>query len=231
MFFEDFPDEIFLMICSYLRRWDILKSFNDLNSRLNQTIYDYRTHLDCRQLNLREFHYLCQLIRTSLSRQIRSIILSNSPPSVRQLSLFRQQIEPIEEILSNLECLTLLDHHDDELDLYFPLISSFKYLKELKICFSKHQNERILANFCPQIFSENFLYFDHLPKRRKYDLILLEKFTLTGTGHLKLLPLSNRMITHLTIELDSSDDLIQIFLGLTSLQYLNVNMKQFSSDK
>lgn len=231
MTLEEFPDEILLIICSYLRPWEILRSFYGLNTRLNCTINDYRKHLDCRQLNLREFDFLCQLIRTNFSREIRSIILSNSPPAVRQLSLFRQQIEPFEQILSNLECLTLLDHHDDELDLYFPLISSLKHLKELKISFCKNQNEAILANFLPQILSDNFLYFDHLPKRRKYDLSILEKFSLTGTGYLKLTPLSNRMIRHLTIEIDSSDDLFQIFLGLTSLEYLNVNMKQCSSEK
>ena len=231
MFLEEFPDEILLIICSYLRPYDILKSFNDLNSRLNRTINVYRENIDFRELNLREFYFLCKLIQTRLAGKIRSIVLSNAPPAVRQLSLFRKHIQPFEDVLINLECLTLIDHYDDELDLYFPLISSFNHLRELKISFSKNQNESILVEFLPQIFAENFLFFDHVPKRRKYELFNLEKFSLTGTGYLKLTPLSNPILKHLTIEIDSLDDLFQIFLGLHSLEYLNVYLKEFLSKK
>jgi hypothetical protein len=229
MSFERFPDEILLIICSYLSPYDIIKAFNDLNSRLNSTINQYRENLDFRELNLRQFNFFCQSIRSSFGEQVRSIILSNAAPSVRQLILFRKQISSLKNFLPNLERLTLIDHYDDELDLYLPFISLLKHLKELKINFIKNKNETTLLNLISRILTDNFIYFDHIPKRRKHDLVRLEKLSLTGTGYLKLLPLFNQTITHLTIEIENTDDLLEIFSGFTLLQYLNVNMKQLTA--
>ena len=230
MSFEHLPDELLLIICSYLKPYHIIKCFNDLNSRLNSTIAQYRQNVDFRELNFREFNYLCKTIRSSFGEQIRSIILSNAAPSVRQLIYFRKQISSFETILPNLERLTLIDHYDDELDLYLPVISSFKYLKELKINFVKNKNETTLVNLIPQILTDNFIYFDHQPKRRKRDFLFsLEKLSFTGTGYLKLTPLFNQTIKHLTIEIDNTDDLFEIFSGFTSLEYLNVNLKQLTT--
>lgn len=228
MSFEQLPDEILLIICSYLRPYDIIKSMNDLNFRLNLTITQYRQNVDLRNLNLNEFYFSCKMIRSSFGCKIRSLTLSNSAPSVRQLILFRKQIESFRKYLPNLEHLILIDHYDDELDLYLPLISLLKNLKELKINFLKTKNETILTNFLPQILTDNFLSFEHLPKRRKRDFILLEKLSLTGTGYLKLTPLYNETITHLTIEIENTDDLLEIFSGFDSLKYLNINMKQLT---
>jgi hypothetical protein len=228
MSFEQLPDELLLIICSYLSPYHIIKAFNDLNSRLNSTISEYRQNVDFRDLNLRQFYFFCKMIRYSFGDKVRSITLSNAAPSVRQLILFRKQIEQFTQILPNLERLILFDHYDDELDLYLPLISIIKNLKELKINFLKNKNEIILLNFIPQILTDNFIYFDHIPKRRKRDLIILEKLSLTGTGHLKLTSLYNETITHLTIEIENTDDLFEIFSGFHSLKYLNVNMKQLT---
>jgi hypothetical protein len=228
MSFEQLPDELLLIICSYLSSYHILKAFNDLNYRLNSTISQYRQNIDLRELTLRQFNLFCKMIRFSFGDQVRSIILSNAAPSVRQLILFRKQIEPFGQILSNLERLTLIDHYDDELDLYLPLISVLKNLKELKINFIKNKNETILSNLIPQILTDNFISFDHIPKRRKRNLLILEKLSFTGTGYLKLTPLYNETITHLTIEIENTDDLLEIFLGFDCLQYLNVNMKQLT---
>jgi hypothetical protein len=228
MSFEQLPDELLLIICSYLTPYHIIQSFNNLNSRLNRTINYYRENLDFRELNFREFNFFCKLIRTNFGKQIRSIILSNGAPSVRQLIYFRKEIFSLDNLLPNLERLTLIDHYDDELDLYLPIISSLKYLKELKINFIKNTNEIILINLIPQILTDNFCYFDHRPKRRKRDFILLEKLSLTGTGYLKLTPLFNQTIKYLTIEIENTDDLLEIFSGFISLEYLNVNMKQLT---
>ena len=227
MLFEQLPDELLLMICSYLSSYDILKSFNDLNYRLNCTISQFRQNLDLRSLNLRQFNRYCKLIRFSFGNQIRSLILSNAVPSVRQLVLFRRQIEPFEQILLNLERLTLIDHYDDELDLYLPLINQLYCLKELKINFIKNRNESTLTTFLSQILTNNFIIFDQLPKRRKRNPLTLEKLSLTGTGYLKLTPICNDTITHLTIEIENLDDLLEIFHGFDNLKYLNVNIKHY----
>lgn len=228
MLFEQLPDELLLIICSYLRPYHIIKSLNGLNSRLNLTISQYRQNLDLRNLNLNEFYFICKMIRTSFGDKIHSITLSNGSPSVRQLILFRKQIESFRKYLPNLERLILIDHYDDELDLYLPLISILKNLRELKINFLKNKNETILTNFLPQILTDNFISFEHLPKRRKHNSILLEKLSLTGTGYLKLTSLYNETITHLTIEIENTDDLLEIFSGFDSLQYLDINMKQLT---
>jgi hypothetical protein len=167
-------------------------------------------------------------MRHGFGDKVRSIILSNAAPSVRQLVLFRNQIESFADILPNLERLTLINHFEDELDLYLPLISILNNLKELKINFIKNKNETTLCHFITQMLTNNFLYFDHLPKRRKREIIKLQKLSLTGTGYLKLTPIYNETITHLTIEIENTDDLLEIFTGLDCLQYLNVNMKQLT---
>mgnify|MGYP001089560100 CR=1 FL=1 len=226
--FERLPDELILIICSYLTPYEILKAFNDLNTRLNSTISQYRQTIDLRELNLRQFHFFCKMIRFSFGRKVRSLTLSNSAPSVRQLIYFRKQIESFAEIFSNLERLILIDHYDDELDLYLPLISHLKHLKELKINFIKTKNETTLCNFIPQILTDNFVYFDHLPKRRKRHLLVLENLSLTGTGFLKLTPIYNETITSLTVEIENTEDLFEILTGFTSLKSLSVNMKQLT---
>jgi hypothetical protein len=228
MTFEQLPDEILLIICSYLSSYHTIKAFNDLNSRLNCTISQYRQNIDLRCLNLRQFYYFCKMIRSSFGPKVRSIILSNTAPSVRQLILFRKQIEPFLQNLPNLERLILIDHYDDELDLYLPLISILKHLKELKISFLKTKNETTLCSFISQMLTDNFIYFDHIPKRRRHDRFTLEKLSLTGTGYLKLTPIFNDTITHLTIEIENTDDLFEIFQGFNSLQFLNINMKQLT---
>ena len=168
------------------------------------------------------------MLRVSFGKQVRSITLSNAAPSVRQLTLFRKQVEPFVHLLPNLERLTLLDYYDDELDLYLPLISVLKNLKELKIVFVKNKNEATLCSLISQMLTDNFVYFDHLPKRRKRDFSILQKLSLTGTGFLKLTPIYHETITHLTLEIDNTDDLVEIFAGFDHLKYLNVNMKQLT---
>lgn len=225
--FEQLPDELLLTVCSYLTCFDVLKSFNDLNSRFNRTIQSYRQNLDLRSLSLRQFYSYSRWIRTSFGVQVRSLTLSNAVPSVRQLVLFRRQIDPFERILLNLERLVLIDHYDDELDLYLPLINQLKHLKELKINFVKNRNESTLSTFLSQMLSNNFVIFDQSAKRRKTNPIQLERLSLTGTGFLKLTPFYNETIRHLTIEIENLDDLLEIFLGFESLRDLHVNIKQF----
>jgi hypothetical protein len=226
--FEQLPDELILIICSYLTPFHIIKAFNDLNSRLNSTISQYQQNIDLHGLNLHQFYFFCKTIRVSFGNKVRSIILSNAAPSVRQLTLFRKQIEPFAQLLTNLERLTLIDHYDDELDLYLPLISVLKNLKELKINFIKTKNETTLCSFITQMLTDNFIYFDHIPKRRKRAVSILEKLSLTGTGYLKLTSMYNETITHLTLEIENTDDLLEIFAGFDHLQCLNVNMKQLT---
>ncbi|CAF1211884.1 unnamed protein product [Adineta steineri] len=226
--FEQLPDELLLIICSYLSSFHIIKAFNDLNYRLNCTINQYRQNIDLRGLNLRQFYFFCKMIRSSFGNKVNSIILSNAAPSVRQLTLFRKQIEPFIQLLPNLQRLTLIDYYDDELDLFLPLISILKNLKELKITFVKNKNESTLCSLITQMLTDNFIYFDHIPKRRKRDVSILEKLIFTGTGYLKLTPIYNETITHLTLEIENTDDLFEIFTGFDRLQYLNVNMKELT---
>ena len=226
--FERLPDELLLLICSYLSPFEVLKSVNDLNTRLNSTISTYRQHVDLRSLTLRQFYSVCKWLRVSFGDQLRSLVLSNAVPAVRQLLLFRKQIDPFEDLLSNLERLVLIDHYDDELDLYLPVIYLCEHLKELKISFVKNQNETTLSAFLSQLLANNFLVFEHSTKRRKRETFSLEKLSLTGTGYLKLMPIYNDTIRHLTIEIDNLDDLVEIFAGFDRLESLNVNMKQLT---
>ena len=85
-----------------------------------------------------------------------------------------------------------------------------------------------MNNFIAQILVDNFIYFHHVSKRRKYNKLTLEKLLLIGTGYLKLTSIYNHTITYLTIEIEDTDNLIIIFMGFVSLKYLNINMKQIT---
>ncbi|UJR34670.1 hypothetical protein I4U23_027447 [Adineta vaga] len=70
MSFEILPDEILLMIYSYLNDIEILHAFNDLNTRLNSTIINYRKHIHLIHTRYGQFNqYCCILTHTNLSLQ------------------------------------------------------------------------------------------------------------------------------------------------------------------
>jgi len=121
MSLEIFPDELLLLICSYLSAFDVRRAFNDLNVRLNCTIINYRRHMDLTRVKYDQFNQCCEmLLRSNFGLQVRSLNLSNKNPVVGQLALFAEQVWLLNEKLPNLERLTVFVFKNDELNLFLP---------------------------------------------------------------------------------------------------------------
>jgi hypothetical protein len=119
MFFEDFPDELFLLIFCYLHKFDLLFAFTKLNRRFEQITTPYFYEIDLahgHQPFNRHFTLLCQNILPSNGNKVRSVKLAGR----KQLKLFRSYIRQ----LTNLQSLTILDDNadyfeeDDELNQF-----------------------------------------------------------------------------------------------------------------
>jgi hypothetical protein len=219
MSLEILPDELLLIICSYLNAYDVLQAFNDLNSRLNNTISDYRTKINLTRMTMTylQFNQYCHmLLRPSLGLQIRSLVLSNDRNSIDQITLFTQRVWPLHEKLPNLERLVFYDIDYNQLDLLVPKIVCFERLKELtiikKIDFSK---------------SESIVRLFHILTTNFDSLQCLSLSTTFGISQMSTFNLNNNTITHLTLSIDRTNDLIIVMHAFHALQFFNVTIQEF----
>ena len=90
--FEQLPDEIILQICLYLRPFEIIDGFGQLNSRLNRTISQFYCNSDTHHLTLSQFQRWYSHILPSTSEYIVNLVLSNWN-SPGQIYLFNQSIK------------------------------------------------------------------------------------------------------------------------------------------
>lgn len=91
MSFEILPDELLLMVCSYLNNIDILQAFYNLNHRLNSTISDYIKKIDLIQVSYSQFNKYCHMLtETNLGLQLKSLSLSNDESVLHQLILLKK---------------------------------------------------------------------------------------------------------------------------------------------
>jgi hypothetical protein len=211
MSLEMLPDELLLLICSYLSAFDVLQAFNDLNVRLNGAISEYRNHIDLTRVRYGQFNQYCDmLLRSSLGLQVQSLKLSNNKPVMRQIKFFAKQVWPLDQKLPNLECLTLLGITYDELDLFLPKIVLLKKLTELNI-------EGIIG-FYKESFNTGLI------RKPTKQFSSGERFSLPRVSLSPMLILDwvDHTVTHLTVYLQTTADLIKLIHGFRNLQFLNV---------
>lgn len=98
MSFEILPDELLLIICSYLNGIDVLRAFYDLNTRLNSTINYYAKQMNLSRIRYSQFNQYCNmLIQTNLGLQLKSLSLSNNRMISNRIMLFTEQVWPLNE--------------------------------------------------------------------------------------------------------------------------------------
>ncbi|CAF1424673.1 unnamed protein product [Rotaria sp. Silwood1] len=132
------------------------------------------------------------------------------------LTLFEKQIWPLNEKVPNLECLTLYDINSDELNLFLSNIMSFKKLTELNITSS--------TRFCNNTVWESFHSLTkniHSLRKIKLENIILS-FESTYDWN-------NDTITHMTIQIKTTDDLIILLHNFSNLHFLDVCIDKFEA--
>ncbi|UJR06820.1 hypothetical protein I4U23_011108 [Adineta vaga] len=217
MSFEILPDEILLMIYSYLNGIEILEAFNDLNIRLNSTISNHRKHINLTRKRYGEFNRYCRMLaHTNLGLQVQTFNLSNTDSNLDLLTLFRKQVWRLDEKLPNLECLTLLDIKYDGLHLFLSNIMSLEKLTELNItCDRTFSNDSISECF------HKLIRNIHSLRKLKLKNIRLSLGSVDD-GH-------NDTITDLTIEIETTDDLVILLHHFRNLHYLSVSIENFQA--
>jgi hypothetical protein len=227
MSLEMLSDEVILIICSYLSQSDILQAFNDLNYRLNCTISDYRKHMDLTKAGVDQFMNFCQmLLRSTLGVTMRSVVLSNKKPVVKQVSFFEKQMHPVELNLPYLESLTLKNQSFEELDLFLFKVLWLQKLRELKLHAEfSYDNGGKLKGLVNDFFSKI------MTKKNELQKLTFDLSTPISVNNVALRSNDtyvNTTLTHLTISISNTDDLILIIDGFSCLQYLNVRMKELN---
>jgi hypothetical protein len=226
MSLEMLPDEIILTVCSYLRQLDILQAFNDLNIRLNCTISHYRKHMDLTQSSADQFMSFCQkLLQSTLGVAMQSVILTKRKPLVKQMSLFEKQMRPLEVNLPNLTALALTEQSIEEIDL---LLSNFLFLpklEELKLGIaSPYSSGDHQKSWASDLFTKLTTEKNQLQKITFRSISFSVNYVALPSINNQI----NKTVTHLTISLNTTDDLILIIHGFSSLQYLDVCMEKLN---
>ncbi|CAF1662504.1 unnamed protein product [Adineta ricciae] len=93
--FEDLPDELLLLICSYLNQIEVLICFSSLNVRLTKAITEYTKRIDFNRIPLKLVNYFREEIFPKICSYVQSIILHDDLES-RSIDL---------EIFPNLESI------------------------------------------------------------------------------------------------------------------------------
>ena len=117
--FEQLPDEIILEISLYLRPFEIIDAFGQLNWRLNRTINHFRCNSDIHHLTLKQYQrwYLHLLPHTA--EHIRNLVLSNwnSPGQIHLFNQSTKNYRFLYELLPNIKQLRLIDFSNDDIDI------------------------------------------------------------------------------------------------------------------
>ena len=117
--FERLPDEIILEICLYLRNFDVINAFGQLNGRLNRTISQFRRHSGTYHLTLSQFHRWYTHLQPSLVNDIVSLVLCNwnSPGQIHLFNQWTAHLSCLDQLFPNIKQLRLIDFSNDDTDI------------------------------------------------------------------------------------------------------------------
>ena len=114
--FEQLPDEIILQICLYLRPWEVVDGFGQLNYRLNRTISQFRHHSDIHHLTLTQYRRWCSHLLPFTAESIVTLVLSNwnSPGQIQLFNQSMTKYDSLHDFLPNIKQLRLIDFSNDD---------------------------------------------------------------------------------------------------------------------
>ncbi|UJR34199.1 hypothetical protein I4U23_021605 [Adineta vaga] len=221
--FEQFPDEILLLIFRYLSSTDILISFFDLNSRFSQTISGYYQHLILSQLPLKHYNYVCTSILPHIQSHITSLTISNEWTGVLSKVFLNDYGERMSTRFPHLQHLTLIAFISQSFVLFLNCLEDFHELFEIQIkgLFAEFPNDKESETLLFRIFSAN---------NSRLNSILFDDYSApfhiqTTNNEIKFNNLKN-----LRIELNTIADLQHLLTVLPHLESLQARIHDESLD-
>ncbi|CAF1302943.1 unnamed protein product [Adineta steineri] len=219
--FEQLPDEIILEICLYLRPFDIIDGFIQLNSRLNRTISQFRQNADIHHLTLTQYQRWYLHLLPYTAKHIKKLVLSNwnSPGQIR---LFNQSIKyykSLHHLLPNLKQLRLIDFSNDDVDILPKLSLIDKILIDIDALRPLLHSTKLLL--------DQYLFCSSFPFKEIRLWVGENGFRLQHNKDL----ITNPNLEQLTIVVAHIDDLILLFKRSPNLLKLYAEINSFTSDE
>lgn len=129
--FEQLPDEILLEICVFLRPFDVINSFGQLNSRLQRTISQYRRDVDLHHLTLKQFQRWFDYLLSPTTESVVNLVISNwnSPGQIYLFNQLTNHVATLSQLFPNLKQLRLIDFSNNDIDI----LSKFQGIERIFI--------------------------------------------------------------------------------------------------
>ncbi|CAF1219437.1 unnamed protein product, partial [Adineta ricciae] len=219
--FEHLPDEIILAVCLYLRPFEVIDGFGQLNWRLTRTISQFRRDSDIHHLTLTQYQRWYSYLLPSTSKHITKFVLSNwNAPG--QIHLFNQSTKyytSLRDFLPNLTQLRLIDFSNDDVDILPKLAMIDKILIDIDALRPLLYSTKLLLDrylFCSSFpFKEVRLWVGDNGIRLQHNTDLIV----------------NPHLEQLTIIVAHIDDLILLFKRSPNLIKLYAEINSFTADE
>ena len=218
---EQLPDEILLEICLYLRPFEIIDGFGQLNWRFNQTISQFRRNSDIHHLTLTQYQRWFSYLLPYTAEYIINLVLSNwnSPGQIHLFNESTKNYNSLHQLLPNLKQLRLIDFSNDDVGILPKLGMIDKILIDIDALRPLYYSTKLLLDrylFCSSFpFKEVRLWVGEHGFRLQHNIELIV----------------NPYLEQLTIVVAYIDDLILAFKRAPNLLKLYVEISSFSSNK
>ncbi|CAF3075709.1 unnamed protein product [Rotaria socialis] len=216
---EKLPDEILLEICVYLKPYDIINSFGQLNSRLERTISQYRHDADLHHLTFSQFYRWSNHLLSYTATSIVNLVVSNwnSPGQIYLFNQLAKDYDSLHDLFPNINQLRLIDFTNDDVEILSKLARIKKIFIDADALVSLSYSTHILLDkyiFCSSNhFKEIRLWGIENGIRLQHDVNILE----------------NVHLERLTISVAFLDDLILMFRRSPNLVHFNVEVVQHTA--
>ncbi|CAF1397341.1 unnamed protein product [Adineta steineri] len=113
---ESLPNEIWLIVCSFLKIKDALRAFGELNYRFSGILIEHmkRYGFDFRSISLTAFKFMCEQFIQSNASAMKKLCLSDDDETPYETKLFLQYGFTFDKFIS-LNSLTLCELQSDEI--------------------------------------------------------------------------------------------------------------------
>ncbi|CAF5095204.1 unnamed protein product, partial [Rotaria magnacalcarata] len=216
---EKLPDEILLEICVYLKPYDIINSFGQLNRRLERTISQYRRDADLHHLTFSQFYRWSNHLLSYTATSIVNLVVSNwnSPGQIYLFNQLTKDYDSLHDLFPNINQLRLIDFTNADVEILSKLARIKKVFIDADALVSLSYSTHILLDkyiFCSSNhFKEIRLWGVENGIRLQHDVNVLK----------------NVQLERLTISVAFLDDFILIFRRSPNLVHFNVEVVQHTT--
>jgi len=213
--FEDFPDEILLLICRYLSPVNVLDSLLNLNDRLNQTISSYREKIYLSHLSYKDFYHLINNHLPYLARNVYYLYINNSS-MLNVGKIFEEKFSKIDQEFPLLNELCFQQIDIETLENLSWRFNTMNCLRQLNIDIADDRLSSMPLQFdeflCGKLFSRSNSFESLKLNLNKYQFNL-HSITQKCTN-----------IRYLTISVKHLDDLFILFNHFPNIEQLNITI-------